>query len=459
MPRTAWHNPTFISAPHRKETWVRIKNMAGQNLSTLLGKSLPPAWLDLMRDISAQAATLGMPIYLVGGFVRDLLLGQSGLDFDLVVEGDAIALARSLAVRYGGKVTTHAKFKTAKLDIGKWGIVNRGSSQEARAQPLFPIDLITARSEIYKHPAALPAVKMGKITDDIQRRDFTINAMAIRLDGNHWGELLEPLGGREDLKRGLIRVLHADSFIDDPTRLVRAVRYEKRYAFSIAAETLQSIPDARLVIEKLSAERIRHELDLILDEPGAASMLERLAELDLLDPIHSALQWDQAAERRMRQETSTPSYPVPYFSIRNLRWILWLMTIPVAEIMSLNSRLQFEAGLFKSLSAARALFGDLDSFSQLKPSQYVDKLEGLPLLAVYAAFCAAPDGEIKYALDKYLAEWRHVKPKTTGHDLKKLGLEPGPKYQTILRELRDAWLNGDISTAQQEKILLEKLTE
>ena len=238
--------------------------------------------LDLIHRVADEASTLGFPIYIVGGFVRDLLLGRPGLDFDLVVEGDAIKLADSLASKYGGKATVHQKFGTAK-----W-FVNRHSF----------VDLISARSEIYEFSAALPTVKMGTLSDDLHRRDFTINTLAIRLDGNHFGELHDELGGLDDLQNGFVRVLHPRSFIDDPTRMFRAVRYEQRYGFKITKETLALVPEARELIDKLSAQRIRHELDLILGEPNAASMLARLDKLGLLKPIHHSLGCDKALKTR-----------------------------------------------------------------------------------------------------------------------------------------------------------------
>ena len=254
------------------------------NLSDLLQKTISSDQLDLIHRVADEASALGFPIYIVGGFVRDLLLGHPSLDFDLVVEGDVIKLANSLASKYGGKATVHQKFGTAK-----WFV---------EMVQTFLLDLISARSEIYKHPAALPTVKLGTISDDLHRRDFTINTLAIRLDSNHFGELHDELGGLDDLQHGLVRVLHPRSFIDDPTRIFRAVRYEKRYGFKIAKETLALIPEARQLIEKLSAQRIRHELDLILDEPNAASMLARLDKLGLLKPIHPSLRCDKALQTR-----------------------------------------------------------------------------------------------------------------------------------------------------------------
>jgi tRNA nucleotidyltransferase (CCA-adding enzyme) len=413
------------------------------NLSDLLQKTISSDELDLIHRVADEASALGFPIYIVGGFVRDLLLGHSTLDFDLVLEGDAIKLADSLASKYGGKATIHQKFGTAK-----WLIDNHSF-----------VDLISARSETYKHPAVLPTVKIGTISDDLQRRDFTINTLAIRLDGNHFGEMHDELGGMDDLQHGLVRVLHPRSFPDDPTRMFRAVRYEQRYDFKIETETLALIPEARELIDKLSAQRIRHELDLILDEPNAASMLARLDELGLLKPIHPSLRYDKALQTRFESATD---FPFGFSSsglsnIRDLRWLLWLMTLSNKEIASLNKRLHFTTPLLKSLLASSKLLADLTAFSNLKPSQCVERLGKFPLQAIYAVLRAAPRGRPKQALEKYLSEWRHVQPKTTGHDLKKLGLEPGPRYQAILKKLRNAWLDGEVKSIKEEKFLLEKI--
>jgi tRNA nucleotidyltransferase (CCA-adding enzyme) len=415
------------------------------NLSDLLQKTISSNQLELIRRVADEASMLGFPIYIVGGFVRDLLLGRPSRDFDLVVEGDAIKLANSLASKYRGKVTSHEKFRTAKWSAGHDSF----------------IDLISTRSEIYKHPAALPTVMMGRISDDLHRRDFTINTLAISLDRDHFGELLDEFAGTNDLQRGLVRVLHLHSFMDDPTRMYRAVRYEQRYDFKIAKETSALMPEARGLIQKLSAQRIRHELDLILDERNAALMLARLDELGLLKPIHPSLRWDKASQTRFE---SAADFPLGFSSsglsnIRDLRWLLWLMTLSNKEIASLNKRLQFTAPLFESLLASSKLHSDLSAFSNLKPSQCVERFDKFPLQAIYAASVAARRGKPRQALEKYLMEWRHIKSKTTGHDLKNLGLEPGPQYQSIMRKLRDAWLDGEVKNASEEKNLLKKILD
>jgi tRNA nucleotidyltransferase (CCA-adding enzyme) len=413
-----------------------------QNYSALLEKSLDAtrlAWLHLVRNASTQR---GLPLYSVGGSVRDLVLGRRLKDFDLTVEGDAIALARALASKYGGEVTAHKKFGTAKWFLPE----NLKTDHDT-------LDLISARSEKYKHPAALPTVKLGNIADDLRRRDFTINALAVRLDGTQFGELRDDLNGMEDLQKGIVRVLHPHSFIDDPTRLYRAVRYEGRYGFKIDEDTLALIPEARPFVEKLSAQRIRHELDLILEEPNAVRILKRLDNLDLLSVIHPAL------SNFSLSNLATVKSEDAVLQNRNSRWILWLMHLPDQEIEFLNARLHFPADLLKILHSAAALNANLTAVVGLRPSKVVGVLESYSIKALEVLSSAVPDEEIRNILSKYLSEWWHVKPKMTGHDLKKRGIPPGPKYTEILRRLRAAWLDGEVKSEEEEKTLLNNLLE
>jgi tRNA nucleotidyltransferase (CCA-adding enzyme) len=419
--------------------------LADSNLTTRLLEALTPEQGRLLRSVAEEAARQRLPLYIVGGYVRDLLLGHPGLDFDLVVEGDAIGLARAVAAKHGGKVTVHTRFKTAQ-----W------FPSPATDHPEF-VDFISTRSESYKHPAALPTVKPGMLADDLQRRDFTINTLALRLDGEHFGELRDDLGGLEDLQAGLIRVLHHGSFADDPTRLFRAVRYEQRYGFRITPETLALIPDACLLIKVLSAERVRHELDLVLEEEKAASMLERLAEFGSLAAVHPALEWKRATQKRFvngMAAAQTLEHPP---SCRTLGWTLWLMDVPLPGLESIEKRLHFESGLRALLLAASALFAEVNSLAGKKPSQCVAVLDEIPLKAVQAVFLALPAGPVRQGLCDYLETWRHVRPRTTGHDLKKRSLPPGPAYQSILRRLRAAWLDGEVKTVDEEMALLDKL--
>ncbi len=426
------------------------------NLKSQLESTLSTDQLRILHLVADEASRSRFPLYIIGGSVRDLILGSVIKDLDLTVEGDAIALARVLVKRHGGKVTAHTKFGTAKWFLPK----------DLATESSDSVDLISARSETYKHPASLPTVKMGSMDDDIRRRDFSINTLAIRIDGSHFGHLRDDIGGMDDLKQGIVRVLHEDSFVDDPTRMYRAVRYAERYEFKIAEETLALIPSARPLIEKLSAQRIRHELDLILEEWNAASMLARLAELDLLQPIHSDLSFDVSMRKRLENLHTYRGlqHLSPWNITRgeqmhdsDLGWLLWLMSLSREQIAALNERLHFTADLLASLFAASMMYADQSSFVGLKPSKCVERLESYPVNAVEAVGYVAKDPRVKELFDEYISKWRYIKPHTTGDDLKALGIEPGPRYAVLLRKLRNAWLDGQVKTEEEEKSLLADL--
>ena len=417
------------------------QEMEQRNLKQLLKDSLEADQMRLLDFVREAATERGLPLHMVGGAVRDLAMGRRLSDFDLIVEGDAIALARSLASKHGGGVTAHTKFGTAK-----WFL-----PEQVRAGH-ETLDLISARSETYEYPAALPTVQRGSITDDLLRRDFTINAMAIRLDDPHFGELRDDLHGMQDLEQGLIRVLHPGSFIDDPTRMYRAVRYAARYGFRLAEEdTLTLIPAALAYVGKLSAQRIRHELDLMLGEPNAVSMLSQLDDLGLLAAIHPSL----SSFEQSRLATLPSEDPV--LQNRNSRWVLWLMHLPAQEIEFIHERLHFNADLLKIIRSAALFNANATAVLGLKPSDAVELLESHSFKALEVVSSAMQDGEIKDILTAYLSRWWHVKAKTTGHDLKKRGIAPGPRYAEILRRLRAAWLDGELTSEQEERKLLDIL--
>ena len=425
------------------------------NLAERMENILPADEWELLQRVAETAGRLGLPLYAVGGLPRDLLLGSPGKDLDVVVEGPAEDLARALAGRYGGRVVVHGRFGTAKWETPVPAGQPTGGAQQNGARRV--LDLVTARSEVYRQPGALPSVTAGGIADDLRRRDFTINAIAIRLDGSHLGELRDDMGGRRDLEQGIVRVLHERSFIDDPTRMYRAVRYESRYGFRMADETLALLPGGREGVRKLSAQRIRHELDLILDEERAQAILRRLAELDLLRAIHASLSFGAGAARRLAAAEQAPLLAIPALPRRGLRWLLWLMELPAPEIASLQERLHFTSALFKDLAGASRLLSQVDSLVGLPPSGWDEHLQEAPPAAVYAVCLTLDPGPARAALKSYLREWRHLRPRTTGHDLKDLGLEPGAQYRQILRELRRAWLDGEIRSEEDEQTYLRAL--
>ncbi|MFZ5904176.1 MAG: CCA tRNA nucleotidyltransferase [Chloroflexota bacterium] len=410
------------------------------NLAARLESALSTRDLSVLRQIANEADARGLPLYLVGGFARDLVLGRPSLDFDLVLEGDALTFARACSKKLGGKLTVHKKFATATLSL-----------------PSLVLDFITARSETYSQPAALPDITPGALADDLRRRDFTINTLAVCLNRPRFGELRDDLGGLEDLQRGLVRVLHPRSFVDDPTRLYRAVRYAIRFGFKIAPETLALVEKGRRYVKELSGERIRHELDLILDEPNAAQMLAMLEELSLLDAIVPRLPELNTKSAEFFDVTPARELSVD-FDRRVLRYILWLMDSPMPLLKSLSARLSFTADLSRAALAASALREDLAGLAGASPSRWTTRLEKVPPLAVYAVSLAA-DESARAALTSYLARWRHIQPKTTGETLKARGVRPGPSYKRILTRLRAAWLDGEVKSAAQESALLEVLLQ
>jgi tRNA nucleotidyltransferase (CCA-adding enzyme) len=332
-----------------------------------------------------------------------------------------------------------------------------------RTKTLEPmvVDLISSRQEFYEHPSALPTVERGSIKLDLHRRDFTINTLAIRLDGNHFGELHDYYGGVADLERKYIRVLHSLSFVDDPTRMLRAVRYEQRYRFSIEPRTLQLIEDARPLIAHLSSERLRHEIDLILEEQLTAEMLARLDELGLLKSSVESLPWNHSLYDSFKTGMSRVipkdwDFKHPTTGIPMSRWLgylIWLSSLSPEVIDKIQSRLKFPISVYKSLIDSSQLLIDLPKLRGSKPSAWVSRLEDVLLIVVYAVFLLT--GET--ALQEYAIKWRHIHPTTDGHALNKMGLAPGPEYQKILHNLRSALLDGEITSKKDELIYLDKL--
>jgi tRNA nucleotidyltransferase (CCA-adding enzyme) len=437
------------------------------NYADKLEAAMPKARLALLKVVSKIAYEQKAALYIVGGFVRDLILERSSQDFDLVVEGDAIALARKLQERYGGHLTTHARFGT-----GKWLIthikaeLSKSLNQPENADELPEfLDLISARTEFYTHPTALPTVERGSIKLDLHRRDFTINTLALRLDGSHYGELHDYWGGLNDLREGLVRVLHSLSFVDDPTRMLRAVRFERRFDFHIEARTQELLYEARSLVGQVSGDRVRHELDRIMDSDQRVSMLERLSELELLVEIHPALLLDQVSRENLEMLGFIPAKPLHGLkldlergnNLRKLAYILWLIHLPVEKNQAILRRLRYPASQVKTALSACHLWKDLPWVANAKLSLIAKRLEDVPPLAIYANFLAARDDKLCNNFQAYLDRLTVVTPKITGDDLRERGLPPGPIYKRILGAIRDAWLDGKIENVDQERAYLDEL--
>jgi tRNA nucleotidyltransferase (CCA-adding enzyme) len=413
--------------------------------------------------IANAADQQNVALYIVGGFVRDLLLDLPSLDFDLVVEGDAIELAKSISSQFGGRVTSHTRFGTAK-----WHLPEAISDGELfiSTDNQF-VDLVTARREFYQHPTALPTVERGSIKLDLHRRDFTINTLALRLDGPHYGELHDNWGGLQDIKQGLVRVLHSLSFVDDPTRMLRAARFEQRFDFVIGERTLELLSEARNLLDRISSDRIRHELDSILIENRSANILARLSELHLLSTIHVDLKWDDWLCDRIssiQSDLPAPDWELTNYDSgltlkRDLSYVIWLIRLSSIKAQGVISRLKLPVNLAGAILSACELWRNLPNLVESSPSDTVDQLEDLPPLSRYAVYLATSDEQLRLILIKYAKKWRKIHTNITGHDLKERGLPPSSAYRYIIKALRDAWLDERISKKEQELDLLAKLIE
>jgi len=406
------------------------------NLARQIKEQLPVDLVDFIRKAGDIAEKQQQRLYLVGGVVRDLLLERSNYDLDIVVEGDAIKLAQEIAAINRANVTTHTRFGTAKL---QW---KRGST-----------DLATARAETYARPGALPTVKPGTIVDDLARRDFTVNAMAIGLNPRHYGELIDPYGGRQDIKKRLVRVLHDKSFTDDATRIWRALRYEKRLGFRIEPKTLKLIERDIDMLGTISGDRIRHELELVLKEDLPEKALQRAGELGVLAKLHPSLKGDDwlAETFAAARERCLPDEP-------NMQLYLALLFYRLTsdETDTLISYLRLPKATAQALRDTLAIKSKMKELATpgLAPSVIYDILHGCSLAALTANTLGSGSETVAEHIELYVNVLRHVNPALTGEDLKKLGVPEGPLIKEVLQRLREARLDGKVTRRKEEEAMV-----
>ncbi len=397
----------------------------GTLLLTILQDSLTPSTLEVLKDVSDNAAALGMPLYLVGGSVRDLLLGRPIKDLDLVVEGDAAQLASNLADKHGEKLTVHPRFGTATISL-----LGRR------------IDLATARKENYFRPGALPEVVPSNLQDDLARRDFSINAIALPLAGTHGDELIDPHNGQEDLAARSIRVLHDGSFTDDPTRMLRALRYEGRLGFSMEGETALLLVDA--VEEKrltsITGDRIRRELELIFLEEEPVPTLQRTRDLGVLDTVYLPMGRADFAPFQSIPPDDDPllylgglAYPLEYYEGE----------VIISRLYMPNS---WASVVRDTISVRRGM--EID-WVDLPHGQLAGCLDKYSTTSVRAC-CMLSSLVVRDLIQMYLNEMRQVKTLLNGDDLITLGFPPGPAIGEVLRDLRYARVEGRVSSREDE---------
>lgn len=447
------------------------EKVARPNLARQLERAVSGELMELLGQAGELAARQGDTLYLVGGFVRDLLLTlllgndetakartSPRFDLDLVVEGNAIALAQRLRECNGGRVRSHSRFGTAKWILGQPIPFGSPAGKSTR---LTSLDFVTARTEFYRHPSALPEVEQSSIRQDLHRRDFTINTLALRLTPDHFGELLDFYGGQSDLEARLIRVLHSLSFVEDPTRMLRAARLMARLDFSLEERTAELLHNALDLLEKVSGERILHELELIFQERHPELALQQLDQLGVLTAIHPGLMMDNWLTDRLKLLQSglpgTPwagVKPDPVFYLGLMSF--WLAGDEQAELMQrLNLRVQQRAVLNQAYQIRRNTAKIVEAE---KASALYYLLTSTSTEARLVAWLGLEDEAARAQIQRFQADLRDVAPIIDGDYLKQeLHLSPGPIYRIILDALREARLDGQVKNLVEEKALVEEI--
>jgi len=440
-------------------------NIEKMNLSLQLEEHLSSNQLKLLKSIAEIAHAMHMHVYLVGGVVRDILLKSPILDLDLVVEGNAIDLSQHLTQTLGGRITFHRQFGTAKWFIDgeklntKLGTSSKGDLPRS-------VDLISARTEFYKNPSALPIIKLSSIKLDLLRRDFSINTLALRLDGRHYGELYNYWGGLDDLQNGIIRVLHSLSFVDDPTRILRAVRFEQRFGFTIEERTLQLLQEAKPLLKQVSGDRLRHEFDQILQERLAVDIFRRLQQLGLLEAIDPGFSFSkkiaillQSALRKEAGEKWHLPQKVGNTPVEMIIRYTILLSMQAREgVQHIMKRLKLPQVIQKSVNQTQHLLQELPQIMDKKNSDIYFLLKGIPTYTLVALQTLFYDNDkIVSLLDLFQDEWIKLKPYTSGNDLKKMGILPGPVYKLINQLLQAAWIDNNVISRDEEQQLLQTI--
>lgn len=448
----------FAQEPGRMNPTDRAPK--SRNMGRTMRDRLPKDVLDILEKAGALGRSRQTPVYVVGGFVRDLLLKTPNHDIDLVVEGDGIGFARAFAGVLGGRVRVHKKFLTSVV------IFPGAGGKEER------VDVATARLEYYESPAALPTVEHSSIKMDLYRRDFTINALAIRLDCEPMGEIVDFFGGQKDIRDRVIRVLHTLSFVEDPTRCLRAVRFEQRYHFRIGPATEKLIKnDVSLkLLDKLSPSRLFNEFEHICAEETAILCIRRLHELGILQAIHPQLSINpDRKEMLIRTAKVMAWYRLLYIDEEMRPWLVYFLvlcssltyavTLEVFRRLGIPPALKNEVlGCREKARSLRSSLKRLTATPGFRVSALCSMLRPLPVEFVLYLMADMEVPETRRALSRYITVWRTEKPGVDGSDLKKLGLAPGPAYGVILQRLLEAKLDCTAASPEEQLALARELT-
>ncbi|PIE60730.1 MAG: prohead protease [Desulfobulbus propionicus] len=426
----------------------RPSSLRTRNMSRLMTLILPREVTVLLREIGETAEEKGVNAFVAGGFIRDLLLQTSNSDIDIVIEGDGIRFARALALKKKATIHPHERFKTAT-------IVFSGNMR---------IDVATARLEYYDHPAALPTVEFSSIKLDLFRRDFTINAMALHLNPERFGDLVDFFNSQNDLKERRVQVLHNLSFVEDPTRIFRAVRFETRLDFRITKHTEKLIKNAvsMQLFDRFDGARFFHELKLLLSEDNPLNGLRRLEELQLFQFLWPDLRPNLKVDRRFVHCITQANQAISWFNllyldIRIESWMVYLLAIfsrsGVNELVTFSNRFELPANVTKKLihqkTEGERIARDMLERPYMKPSEIYWLLGDLSYEGLLFLLTIAKKKHIQQAVSQYVTSYREETLLLNGHILKDMGYLPGPGFRVMLNHLLEMQLDGLVTTYQE----------
>jgi tRNA nucleotidyltransferase (CCA-adding enzyme) len=425
-----------------------------KNVQSLLEDRLPKHVYLMLKQAGEIASSMGYNVYLVGGIVRDMVLRINNLDIDLVVEGDGILFAKTISQSLGARCAIHEKYKTAVISMPD------GTH----------IDVATARLEYYKHPGGYPIVEQSTLKLDLYRRDFTINTMAICLNPQRFGELIDFFGAQRDLKEKRIRVLHALSFVEDPSRILRAARFEKRYGFQLGKQTLSLVHAAVKsgLLGNIPGTRLSFEFRQILSEEDPVPSLDRLRELGVLYAIHPDLIFNGVIKENFAWVRQTISWFNLLYTHEVYRsWLVYLLAMvdhmKPKKIVSIGQRLGLTNDTINNLLLARArvnaILKKLSSKSSKSPSFVVNTLEKAGIEECLFAMSKTRTADTQELISSYITTWRSYKPPVTGKDLLAIGFKKGKHLGDCLRVIRDKALNGELKDFSEAIAFAGKLLE
>lgn len=401
------------------------------NLTSQVERYLPQQIQGILDAIGEEANSSGKRLYLVGGFVRDLLLNHHSLDLDLVIEGDAISLAKHIALITRARLLIHPHFGTAKLECGN-----------------CTLDIATARNETYARPGALPTVNPATLLADLSRRDFSINAMAVSLNYDDYGKLIDPCSGKKDLDNHLIRILHPYSFREDATRILRAFRYQQRLDFTFELQTEKLIKRDISMLDTISSDRLRNELELILKEEYPERILEQLEEFGVLKQFNSSLKFGEEAFKIFIKARACNTIDQLY----SLYLCLLIYPLSNSEVEQFIHRFNIPlllAGAMKDTIKLKNKLHLLTDHS-IKYSSIYSLLKQYDVLAICANNITSELPAIHSSIELFLNRLRNIKIDINGEELINLGIPAGPVLGRILKAVHRAKLDGEVTSREEE---------